>query len=100
MLAAIAAKAKGLGVLTAAVVAGGLNAGVLTSAAASSPTPSPSSSHGSQHPAPHNDTDSNDAQGVHGQCVSKVARDHSAVGGPHHNHGGAVSAAAHSCPHS
>lgn len=38
------------------------------------------------------------AQGVHGACVSAIARDESLVGGPHANHGGAVSAAAHSCP--
>lgn len=37
--------------------------------------------------------------GVHGSCVSKVARDRNTVGGPHHNHGWAVSRAAHSCPH-
>ena len=37
--------------------------------------------------------------GVHGACVAKVARDKTAVGGPHHNHGWAVSRAAHSCPH-
>ena len=39
------------------------------------------------------------AGGVHGACVSKVARDTSKVGGPHHNHGWAVSRAAHTCPH-
>ena len=37
------------------------------------------------------------AQGQHGQCVSKVARS-DATGGPNDNHGGAVSAAAKSCP--
>jgi len=36
--------------------------------------------------------------GVHGSCVAAVARDHTARGGPHHNHGGAVSHAAHTCP--
>ncbi len=40
------------------------------------------------------------AGGVHGACVAKVAQDASKVGGPHHNHGWAVSRAAHSCPHS
>jgi hypothetical protein len=37
--------------------------------------------------------------GEHGACVSKVARDTSKVGGPHQNHGWAVSRAAHTCPH-
>ena len=37
--------------------------------------------------------------GEHGACVSKVAQDPSKVGGPHHNHGWAVSRAAHTCPH-
>lgn len=37
------------------------------------------------------------AQGVHGRCVSKVARG-DATGGPNDNHGGAVSAAARNCP--
>ena len=36
--------------------------------------------------------------GVHGACVSAVARDKDKVGGPHHNHGFAVSRAAHTCP--
>ena len=40
------------------------------------------------------------AGGVHGACVAKVAEDASKVGGPHHNHGWAVSRAAHTCPHS
>ena len=39
------------------------------------------------------------AGGEHGACVSKVARDPSKVGGPHQNHGWAVSRAAHTCPH-
>lgn len=39
------------------------------------------------------------AEGQHGRCVSAVARDKGAVGGPHDNHGWAVSRAAHSCPH-
>lgn len=39
------------------------------------------------------------AGGGHGSCVAKVARDATKVGGPHHNHGGAVSRAAHTCPH-
>jgi hypothetical protein len=39
------------------------------------------------------------AGGVHGACVSKVAQDPSKVGGPHQNHGWAVSRAAHTCPH-
>jgi hypothetical protein len=34
---------------------------------------------------------------THGACVSAVARDVTLVGGPNSNHGGAVSAAAHSC---
>ena len=37
------------------------------------------------------------AQGVHGRCVSAVARS-DATGGPNDNHGGAVSAAAKDCP--
>lgn len=37
------------------------------------------------------------ASGVHGACVSAVARS-DAVGGKNDNHGGAVSEAAHSCP--
>ena len=37
--------------------------------------------------------------GAHGRCVSAVARDKDAVGGPHDNHGWAVSRAAHRCPH-
>ena len=36
-------------------------------------------------------------QGVHGRCVSAVATS-DATGGPNDNHGGAVSAAAKSCP--
>lgn len=36
--------------------------------------------------------------GVHGACVAAVARDKDKVGGPHHNHGFAVSRAAHTCP--
>jgi hypothetical protein len=36
--------------------------------------------------------------GVHGKCVSAVARDKDKVGGPHDNHGFAVSRAAHTCP--
>ncbi len=36
--------------------------------------------------------------GVHGTCVSAVARDKDEAGGPHHNHGFAVSRAAHTCP--
>jgi hypothetical protein len=34
---------------------------------------------------------------THGSCVSAVARDTELVGGRNNNHGGAVSAAAHSC---
>jgi len=34
---------------------------------------------------------------THGACVSAVARDLTLVGGRNNNHGGAVSAAAHSC---
>jgi hypothetical protein len=34
---------------------------------------------------------------THGACVSAVARDLNLVGGRNNNHGGAVSAAAHSC---
>jgi hypothetical protein len=37
------------------------------------------------------------AGGLHGACVSAVARDKKAVGGRNSNHGGAVSQAAHSC---
>lgn len=37
--------------------------------------------------------------GVHGACVAAVAQDTAKVGGPHHNHGYAVSRAAHTCPH-
>jgi hypothetical protein len=39
------------------------------------------------------------AGGEHGACVSKVAQDAGKVGGPHQNHGWAVSRAAHTCPH-
>ena len=39
------------------------------------------------------------AQGVHGACVSAVAKDKDAIGGKNDNHGGAVSKAAHDCPH-
>ena len=39
------------------------------------------------------------AGGAHGACVAKIAQDNSKVGGPHHNHGWAVSQAAHTCPH-
>ena len=38
------------------------------------------------------------AQGVHGACVSAVAKDKDAIGGKNDNHGGAVSKAAHDCP--
>jgi hypothetical protein len=94
----IAGKARGLGLLAVAVLVGGIAGGALPSLAASGGAVS----HHAQHKAsPHasDGPDAPDAGGVHGQCVSKVARDKSAVGGPHHNHGGAVSAAAHSCPH-
>lgn len=37
--------------------------------------------------------------GVHGSCVAAVAQDASATAGPRGNHGGAVSRAAHTCPH-
>jgi hypothetical protein len=94
-LAVIAAKARGLGLLAAAVLAGGIAMAALPSSAASGGA----GSHHAQNKATPHATDAPDAGGVHGQCVSKVARDKSAVGGPHHNHGGAVSAAAHNCPH-
>jgi hypothetical protein len=35
--------------------------------------------------------------GTHGACVQAVAGDPAAVGGAHHNHGGAVATAAHAC---
>jgi hypothetical protein len=102
MLQSVAAvavgKAKLLGLVAAAVLAGGAAGGYVAAADGSGATllrVTPSSAHASpkaEHPG-------NGAQGVHGACVSAVARDHSAVGGPHHNHGGAVSAAAHSCAH-
>ena len=37
------------------------------------------------------DSQGTGAQGEHGALVSKVAQDETAVGGPHNNHGGAVS---------
>ena len=94
-LALVAGKARGLALLLVAVVMGGIAALALPSLAASGGV----ASHHAQHKAAPHASDTPDAGGVHGQCVSKVARDKSAVGGPHHNHGGAVSAAAHSCPH-
>lgn len=45
-------------------------------------------------------SEESDEAGAHGACVAKVAQDASKVGGPHHNHGWAVSRAAHTCPHS
>jgi len=44
-------------------------------------------------------SDGTSGGGVHGSCVSAVARDKEKVGGPHDNHGFAVSRAAHTCPH-
>ena len=44
-------------------------------------------------------SEESDEAGAHGACVAKVAQDASRVGGPHHNHGWAVSHAAHTCPH-
>ena len=38
------------------------------------------------------------SRGIHGRCVSAVATS-DATGGPNDNHGGAVSEAAHTCPH-
>ena len=103
VLAIVATKAKAVGLLTAAVVTGAVTAGVVSSAAASGTVVSPQSNTHQAKPTPHahesDPPDAADDQGVHGKCVSKIARDKSAVGGPHHNHGGAVSAAAHSCPH-
>jgi hypothetical protein len=89
-LAVIGRKTRRFGLFTVAVVAGG----VLSSGLASGAVVSQTSGHAPSTPA----TSSANAQDAHGRCVSKVARDHSAVGGPHHNHGGAVSAAAHNCP--
>jgi hypothetical protein len=43
-------------------------------------------------------SDGTSGDGVHGSCVSAVARDKDKVGGPHDNHGFAVSRAAHTCP--
>lgn len=91
----IAGKARGLALLAAALLAGGIAGGALPSLAASGGAVS----HHAQHTAAPHASDAPDAGGSHGRCVSTVARDKSAVGGPHHNHGGAVSAAAHSCPH-
>jgi hypothetical protein len=99
--AVLAGKAKVLGVVLAAVVAGGA-AGGYVAASGSDDTSITLRSNGGQsaeHRAAPHATGSPGAQGVHGKCVSAVARDHNAVGGPHNNHGGAVSAAAHSCPH-
>ncbi len=102
-----ATKAKAVVALTAAVVTGGIVGGVLSLSGASADSLSVVSSsqsadrqdktHAGQKAKA--DPTSTEPQGVHGRCVWKVARDKSAVGGPHHNHGGAVSAAAHSCPH-
>ena len=91
-LGIVGAKARGLGLLTAAVLAGGVAASALPSLAAGGSD----DSHRVGRTQRATEPDDRDA---HGRCVSKVARDHNAIGGPHHNHGGAVSAAAHSCPH-
>jgi hypothetical protein len=90
-LAVVGRKTKRFGAFAAAVVAGGVLSSGLAGGAVVT--------HASSHPPKAHATGSTDAQDQHGRCVSKVARDHSAVGGPHHNHGGAVSAAAHNCPH-
>jgi hypothetical protein len=52
----------------------------------------------SEAPDPEDSAGSGGSDGVHGSCVAAVAQDHSKVGGPHHNHGWAVSRAAHTCP--
>jgi hypothetical protein len=94
MIDVVAGKSKALGALAAAVLAGGIAGGIISSGlAGASPTPQVTGT-----PTPHA-TSTPGAQGVHGQCVSKVARNKNAMGGKNHNHGGAVSAAAHSCPH-
>lgn len=97
--AEVARQAKGLGIVVAAVAVGATAGGVMSANAAGDAASHHRGASGADHRATPHATDSPGAQGVHGQCVSKVARDHEAVGGPHHNHGGAVSAAAHSCPH-
>lgn len=68
---------------------------VTTVAASSRPSATPSG----QPTSPGRSGDhSQQGEGTHGACVAKVARDKTAVGGAHDNHGGAVAAAAHSCP--
>jgi hypothetical protein len=93
--AALASKAKVLGLVTAALVAGGATGGYVAMAHVTPHTFVLQTSASSHDSKPSTEDAS---QGAHGACVSAVARDHSAVGGPHHNHGGAVSAAAHECP--
>jgi hypothetical protein len=52
----------------------------------------------SEAPDPEDSAGSGAAGGVHGSCVAAAAQDRSKVGGPHHNHGWAVSRAARTCP--
>lgn len=57
----------------------------------------PKPTHAAKSAKPTRTAGAEGAQGVHGACVSAVARS-DAVGGKNDNHGGAVSAAAKSCP--
>lgn len=98
LMAVIAGKATSLAALATAVLVGGVVGGALSISNAGAQSGSPAAKVQSSHQAKPHASHSTDPHGVHGKCVSKVARDNDAVGGPHHNHGGAVSAAAHSCP--
>lgn len=87
----IVIRARALGLFMAAVIAGGIVGGALPTSA--------SGNAGTSRPAQQVRQDTGpDTQDVHGRCVSKGVKDHVAAGGAHHNHGGAVSATAHSCP--
>ena len=115
LLTTVATNAKLVvaGAIGAALVAGG-GAVAVTQVASTTDASSAASEHANEHaalkgdnrsdtataqiavPKPSHSADAEDgAQGVHGACVSAVAKDDSTVG---RDHGKAVSAAAKSCP--
>ena len=116
--AAVVAVAMAVGVLVGASALAGQATRVVTVADGSSTAAPTGSEHATEHgsgkaskaPKPSKDAkpeksasgsdeaDEGGDGGVHGACVAAVAHDKNAVGGPHDNHGFAVSRAAHTCP--
>lgn len=116
--AAVVAVAMAVGVLVGASALAGHPTRVVTVADEASTASPTGSEHAAEHGSdksskppkasksakPEKSAGSDDAAdeggngGVHGACVSAVARDKDKVGGPHDNHGFAVSRAAHTCP--